>query len=79
MMERHSRNEAGVKDGADCYRNIAGVRWPWCGEPAPMFKAAGARYRATPDGQGTFVHPEDIEKASAHFTAASRAEKETTR
>ena len=32
-----SRNASGVKDGADCYRTIGGVRWSWYAEDAEVF------------------------------------------
>lgn len=57
------KNAAGVKDGAECYRTIGGVRWTWYAEDAAMFKAAGIRHRTAPDGQGTFIHPDDDERA----------------
>lgn len=58
------RNAAGVKDGAECYRTISGVRWSWYAEDSNIFKTAGVRHRRAPDGQGTFVHPDDDDKAS---------------
>lgn len=61
----YTKNAAGVKDGADCYRTIKGVRWNWYSEDSSIFKAAGVRHRRMPDGQGTFVHPDDDAKASA--------------
>jgi hypothetical protein len=64
-MTSWTRNAAGVKDGADCYRTIGGVRWLWWSEDAAVFKAAGVRHRKAPDGQGTFIHPDDDEKAWA--------------
>lgn len=60
-----TKNAAGVKDGADCYRTINGRRWEWWGEDSDVFKAAGVRHRTAPDGQGTFVHPDDEAKAHA--------------
>ena len=54
-----------MKDGADCYRTIAGVRWNWYAEDAVRFKGTGIRHRRAPDGQGTFIHPEDDAKAEA--------------
>jgi hypothetical protein len=54
-----SKNSFGVKDGADCYRTIGGVRWLWYSEDAAFFKGIGIRHRKAPDGQGTFVHPDD--------------------
>jgi hypothetical protein len=65
MGEPWTKNAAGVKDGADCYRTIGGVRWNWYGEDASRFKGAGIRHRKAPDGQGTFVHPDDDAKAEA--------------
>jgi len=67
-----SRNAAGVKAGADCYRTIGGVRWGWYAEDAAIFKAAGVRHR-TALGGGTFVHPNDDEAAckAAHGFHAS--------
>jgi len=63
------RNAAGVKDGASCYRTIGGLRWEWYSEDSRLFKAAGVRHRTAPDGQGTFVHPDDDAKAQ---TACNR-------
>lgn len=65
MAEPYARNAAGVKDGADCYRTINGVRWRWYGEDVSVFKKAGVRHRKAPDGQGTFIHPDDDAKAEA--------------
>lgn len=65
MTEAWSRNASGVKDGADCYRTINGVRWNWYAEDSDVFKAAGVRHRTAPGGEGTFVHPDDDAKASA--------------
>lgn len=65
MAEQWSRNASGVKDGADCYRTIKGVRWHWYAEDADVFKAAGVRHRRAPDGVGAFVHPDDDAKASS--------------
>ena len=59
------KNAAGVKDGADCYRTIDGVRWPWWAEDAAIFKAVSVRHRRAPDGQGTFIHPDDDDRAQA--------------
>lgn len=59
------KNAAGVKDGADCYRTIDGVRWGWWAEDADRLRSAGARVRRAPDGQGAFVHPDDDAKAQA--------------
>lgn len=64
-MTNYTRNAHGVKDGADCYRTIKGVRWSWYAEDASVFKAAGVRHRKGPDGEGAFVHPDDDAKASA--------------
>ena len=60
-----SRNASGVKDGADCYRTIGGVRWSWYAEDAEVFKKAGVRHRKGSGGEGAFVHPDDDAKASA--------------
>lgn len=57
------KNAAGVKDGCECYRTINGVRWAWWAEDALVFKKAGVRHRTAPGGQGTFVHPDDDERA----------------
>lgn len=65
MSTGWTRNVHGVKDGAECYRTIAGVRWSWYAEDSSVFKAAGVRHRRAPGGQGTFVHPDDDQKASA--------------
>jgi hypothetical protein len=59
-----SKNGAGVKDGAECYRTINGVRWSWYAEDVSVFKFAGVRCRKGPDGVGAFVHPDDDARAS---------------
>lgn len=64
MSKTWTRNAAGVKDGASCYRTIGGVRWTWYAEDASMFKDKGIRHRKGPDGEGTFIHPDDEEKAA---------------
>ncbi len=64
-MTSWTKNPAGVKDGAECYRTIGGVRWAWYAEDADVFKVAGVRHRKAPGGQGTFIHPDDDAKASA--------------
>lgn len=71
--EAWQRNSFGVKDGADCYRTIGGVRWQWFAEDVPLFKAAGIRHRKGPGGAGTFVHPDDNDKAFAAIDAHIRA------
>jgi hypothetical protein len=63
VTEKWTRNSFGVKDGAGCYRTIAGVRWLWWSEDAAIFKNAGVRHRAAPYGQGTFIHPKDHDRA----------------
>jgi hypothetical protein len=65
MSDRYTRNPAGVKDGAECYRTIGGVRWLWWSEPAAWFKRSGVRHRSPRDGQGVFIHPEDDAAAEA--------------
>lgn len=65
MSAGWTRNAAGVKDGAECYRTIGGVRWNWYAEDAARFKGKGVRHRRAPDGQGTFIHPDDDDKAAA--------------
>lgn len=57
------KNAAGFKDGAQCYRTIGGVRWSWWAEDASVFKRAGIRHRRASGGDGTFIHPDDSEKA----------------
>jgi hypothetical protein len=69
MSEGWTKNSAGVKDGADCYRTIGGVRWDWWPEDAKVFKGCGVRHRAAPDGQGTFIHPEDDAAAEQAIAA----------
>lgn len=64
-MGRWSRNAAGVKDGAECYRTINGVRWLWWPEDTARFKGHGIRHRRAPDGEGTFIHPDDDNAAQA--------------
>lgn len=59
------KNAAGVKDGAECYRTIDGVRWSWWSENADVFKGSTVRHRKAPDGQGTFIHPDDDELAQS--------------
>jgi hypothetical protein len=63
-MSGWTRNASGVKDGADCYRTIGGVRWTWWAEDADLFRAAGCRVRKAPD-EGCFIHPADTDKAFA--------------
>ena len=63
------KNSFGVKDGADCYRTIAGVRWSWWPEDSSVFKAANIRHRRAPGGEGTFVHPDDDAAAQAAVNA----------
>lgn len=63
------KNAAGVKDGAECYRTIGGVRWQWFAEDVGIFKAAGLRHRKGPDGEGAFIHPDDFEGAFAAVDA----------
>ena len=63
-----SRNRYGVKDGAECYRTIKGVRWEWRAGDISLYRNAGVRCRKTPDGQGFFVHPDDDEKAENILT-----------
>jgi len=57
-MGNWSKNAAGVKDGAQCYRNINGKRWEWFAEDIEQLRAVGARCRKSPGG-GCFVHPDD--------------------
>lgn len=59
-----SKNAAGVKDGAQCYRTINGLCWEWYSEDPIRFKRAGIRHRKSPGG-GSFVHPDDNGKAMA--------------
>lgn len=61
--EPYRRNSAGVKDGAACYRTIAGRHWEWWAEDAAIFKAAGVRHRTAPGGAGTFIPPDDTDAA----------------
>jgi hypothetical protein len=68
-MSQWKKNPAGVKDGAQCYRTIAGIRWEWYGEDPICFKGAGIRYRTSPGG-GMFIHPGDHEKAMAFLARA---------
>lgn len=72
MGDRWVKNSFGVKDGAACYRTIDGVRWLWWVEDADVFKGAGVRHRKAPDGQGTFIHPDDHAKADAAIAAAEQ-------
>lgn len=67
------KNAAGVKDEAECYRTIAGVRWQWFAEDVGIFKAAGLRHRKGPDGEGAFIHPDDFERAFAAIDAGLAA------
>lgn len=56
------RNSHGVKDGAECYRTINGVRWEWEPYSIAVLRKAGLRCRKMPDDQGCFVHPDDAGK-----------------
>lgn len=69
MGEPWVKNSAGMKDGAECYRIIGDVRWEWWSEPAHFFKGRGVRHRRAPDGQGTFIHPDDTAAADAAIAA----------
>lgn len=73
-MSGWTKNAAGVKDGALCYRTIKGVRWSWWPENAEVFKASGVRHRRAPDGQGAFIHPDDDELARSAVTSAGVGE-----
>lgn len=68
-MSGYTKNAAGVKDGADCYRTIGGVRWLWWSEDPAVFKAGGVRHRSAPGGEGTFVHPDDDALAQSAVAA----------
>ncbi|PZR93553.1 MAG: hypothetical protein DI537_10580 [Stutzerimonas stutzeri] len=58
MAEPWRKNAAGVKSGADMYRNINGVRWEWLSAGnIDQLRAAGIRCRRS-RGE-IFVHPED--------------------
>lgn len=63
MTAAWKKNAAGVKEGAECYRTIGGVRWSWYAEDVALFKGTGIRHRKAPDGQGVFIHPADDEAA----------------
>ena len=76
-MSGYTKNAAGVKDGADCYRTIGGVRWLWWSEDPAVFKAGGVRHRTAPGGEGTFVHPDDdalAQTATSRFYASLDAQ-----
>lgn len=68
-MSGWAKNRYGVKDGADCYRTIGGVRWEWWPEEVEIFRAAGCRCRKGPGGAGAFIHPDDDAKAEAAIRA----------
>jgi hypothetical protein len=66
------RNPFGVKDSADCWRTINGVRWPqWRCEPSDTiiaaYRAAGVRCRKIKHKDGAtdlMIHPDDRDKAT---------------
>ncbi|MDE4914798.1 hypothetical protein [Methylobacterium sp. 092160098-2] len=61
------RNHHGVKNSAECWRTVEGVRWPqWRCEPSATiiaaYRAKGIRFRKVRHKDGAtdlFVHPED--------------------
>lgn len=67
-----TKNAAGVKDGADCYRNIGGIRWSWFSEDADWLRqhVPGIKCRRMPDGQGAFVHPDFYDAVFAALNPA---------
>ena len=65
-MANWVRNSAGVKDGADCYRTIKGVRWFWWPDGNVKYlRSHGIRMRQM-SGE-VFMHPDDYERAAKLF------------
>lgn len=76
MAERWAKNASGVKDGANMYRTIKGVRWGWwpTGNIEPL-RAAGIRCRKS--GGEVFVHPDDDKRAwDLTYNAAAQSKGE---
>ena len=62
MAAPWKKNAAGVKDGAEMYRTINGVRWAWWSAGnIDQLRAAGLRCRRS--AGEIFVHPEDEKRA----------------
>jgi hypothetical protein len=62
MGEGWTRNAHGVKDGANMYRTIKGVRWEWWSAGnIDALRTAGLRCRKS--GGEIFIHPDDEERA----------------